>query len=48
MGVVTRGDQWVVDLLDHLLMQYPTLLVTVLFGSLITTTVIPEINAWLK
>ena len=29
------GGQWVVDLLDYLIMKYPTPLVSVLFGSLI-------------
>ena len=35
--MVTGGGQWVVDLLDDLIMKYPTPLVSVLFGSIIPT-----------
>ena len=31
------GGQWVVDILDYLVMKCPTPLVSVLFGSLIPT-----------
>ena len=34
---ITGCGQWMVDILDYLVMQYITLLVTVLFGSLIPT-----------
>ena len=35
--MVTRCDQWVVGILDYLVMLYSTLLVTEHFGSLIPT-----------
>ena len=37
VGVVTWCGQWVVGILDYLVMLYPTLLVTDRFGSLIHT-----------
>ena len=37
VGVVSGCGQWVVDLLDYLIMKYPTPLLFVLFGSSIPT-----------
>ena len=37
VGVVIEYSQRVVDLLDYLVMKYPTSLVSVLFGNLVRT-----------
>ena len=37
VGLVTGCGQWVVDLFDYLIMNYPTPLVSVLFSSVIHT-----------
>ena len=37
MGVINALDQWVVDLVDYLIIQYPTPLLTVQFVNFIMT-----------